>query len=62
LRDTQNFKAKAYRFFGKSIAEAKIELTDGVNEVPENEHGHFNHHPITGIDYHKKFNIISSFL
>ena len=61
LRDEQNLKQNAYLWLGESIAVGELLVSDGVNEMPANRHGHFNHHPALGFDYHNKFQIISCF-
>ncbi|MEY4933932.1 MAG: hypothetical protein RIS64_291 [Bacteroidota bacterium] len=49
---------KAYKVLGTHIATGDIDEQDGVNEEP-NASGHFNHHPVKGHQYEKRFNIIS---
>lgn len=61
LRDIQNLREKAYIWLGINIAMGEITPEDGVNEIPPNKHGHFNHHPAEGFDYPNKFQIISCF-
>ncbi len=47
--------------FGKYIAFAQLDKTDGVNgEIDEN--GHYNHHPFKSVDYENRFQIIASFI
>lgn len=61
FRDNQNLQENAYLWLGESIAVGEILVSDGVNEVPANKFGHFNHHPALGFDYHNTFQIISCF-
>ena len=49
---------KSYKRFGTHISKGDITEKDGVNEAP-NEIGHFNHHPVAGHGYEKRFIIIS---
>jgi hypothetical protein len=49
---------KSYKRFGTNISKGEITENDGVNEAPNNA-GHFNHHPVRGCEYEKRFIIIS---
>jgi hypothetical protein len=55
----QQMGENAYLYLGKHIAMGTIEEKDGVNEIPANKFGHFNHHPVAGFNYHQQFKIIS---
>ena len=57
LRDEQQLNENAYLWLGKNIAVGTIREEDGVNEIPANKFGHFNHHPIEGFNYHNRFQI-----
>ena len=61
LRDEQNLQENAYLWLGENIAVGEIFVSDGVNEIPANQFGHFNHHPAANVDYHNKFEIKYSF-
>jgi hypothetical protein len=59
LKDVQRMDNRAYLLLGKHIAVGMILEKDGVNEIPANKVGHFNHHPAVDFNYHNQFKIIS---
>ena len=58
LRDEQQLNENAYIWLGKNISVGNIYEEDGVNEIPANKFGHFNHHPVVDFNYHIRFKII----
>jgi hypothetical protein len=60
LKIERRMNEKAYLLLGKHIAVGHLLEKDGVNEVPANKFGHFNHHPAIGYNYHDQFKIISN--
>jgi hypothetical protein len=59
LKNERRMNENAYLLLGKHIAVGHIQETDGVNEIPANKFGHFNHHPIVDFNYHNQFKIVS---
>lgn len=57
LKNERRMNENAYRLLGKYIAVGHIKENDGVNEVPANKFGHFNHHPAADFNYHNQFKI-----
>jgi hypothetical protein len=60
-RDVQKMRENAYKFLGTGIAMGEISVSDGVNEIPADKRGHFNHHPAASVHYSNTFKIIVSF-
>lgn len=58
LKNERRMNEKAYSLLGKYIAIGNINEKDGVNEIPANRFGHFNHHPAVDFNYHNQFKII----